>query len=115
MRLPRYRIFLLPSIGEWRSIWLGNYRNAVRRGAGIGVRVAPDSIPHASSLPKTGAAIGEAHLPLDCLNRSSHRASRARPLGGGRHWRAPRGRENREAVDNRLLGETVAIMQPNVV
>jgi hypothetical protein len=60
-------------------------------------------------------AIGEAHLPLDCLNRSSHRASRARPLGGGRHRRAPRGRENREAVDNRLLGETVAIMQPNVV
>jgi hypothetical protein len=28
-----------------------NHRNAVRRCAGIGVRVAPDSIPHASSFP----------------------------------------------------------------
>jgi hypothetical protein len=51
-------------------------------------------------------AIGEkfqTYLSFDHLHRSPRRAPRARPLGGGRPWRATRGREDRKGTDHRVL------------
>jgi hypothetical protein len=42
---------------------------------------------------------------LHRLHRSPRRASGTGSLGGGRRWRAPRGREDREGTDHRLLGQ----------